>query len=80
MIILVQFFHKNNVVVRRTTRPQFLAVLTELLDVENTRTLEFPYPAKPPLCFYCDDYLKLYYISDLSFLSSADVGILTGAS
>ena len=37
------------VVVRRTTRPQFLFVLTQLLVVEDKRTLEFCYPV---LCVF----------------------------
>ena len=36
---------QKNLVVRRTTRPQFLVVITYLLVTEDTRTLEFCYPA-----------------------------------
>ena len=35
----------GTVVVRRTTRSQFLVVLTHFLVVEDTRTREFCYPA-----------------------------------
>ena len=38
-----QFFHKN-LVVRRTTGPQFLVVLTYFLVAKDARTLEFCYP------------------------------------
>ena len=34
----------KNLVVRRTTRPHILAVLTYFLVAEDTRTLEFCYP------------------------------------
>ena len=39
MKILGQF--TKNLVVRRTTRPQFLVVLTYFLVAEDARTLEF---------------------------------------
>ena len=37
---------KKNLVVRRTTRPQFLVVLTYFLVAEDARTLEFCYPRR----------------------------------
>ena len=36
----------THLVVRRTTRPQFLVVLTYFLVAEDARTLEFCYPAQ----------------------------------
>ena len=35
---------QKNLVVRRTTRPQFLVVLAYFLIAEDARTLEFCYP------------------------------------
>ena len=35
---------QKNLVVRRTTRPQFLVVLTYFLVADDARTLEFCYP------------------------------------
>ena len=40
----VNSFPPKKMVVRRTTSPQFLVVLTYLLVVEDARTLEFCYP------------------------------------
>ena len=42
--IIFKIFPPKYVVVRRTTRSQFLAVLTLFLVVEDTRTREFCYP------------------------------------
>ena len=36
---------QKSLVVRRTIRPQFLVVLTYFVVAEDTRTLEFCYPA-----------------------------------
>ena len=44
----VNSFKKNLVV--RTTRPQFLVVLTYFLVAEDARTLEFCYPALTVCC------------------------------
>ena len=43
-----KIFSQNYLVVRRTTRSQFLVVLTQSLGVEDTRTREFCYPARDP--------------------------------
>ena len=40
-------FPQNNLVVRRTTKSQYLVVLTHFLVVEDTRTREFCYPGYP---------------------------------
>ena len=45
MKILRSIILHKNLVDRRTTRPQFLVVLTNFLVVEDTRTLEFCYSA-----------------------------------
>ena len=46
---------QKNVVVRRTTRPQFLVVLTYFLVAKDVRTLEFCYP-----CKVCDNPGGIY--------------------
>ena len=45
MKIVGSILSHKNLVVRRTTRPQFLVVLTYFLVAEDARTLEFCYPA-----------------------------------
>ena len=47
--IIFKIFFKKYLVVRRTTRSQFLVVLTHFLVVEDTRTRKFCYPG------YVDD-------------------------
>ena len=52
-LVWTTIFFKNShkyLVVRRTTRSQFLVVLTQILVVEDTRTREFCYPG-------CDVYV-----------------------
>ena len=43
--IIFKIFFPKYLVVRRTTRSQFVVVLTNLLVVEDTRTRKFCYPA-----------------------------------
>ena len=43
--IIFKIFFPKYLVVRRTTRSQFLVVLTHFVVVEDTRTREFCYPA-----------------------------------
>ena len=45
---IFQQISKKYLVVRRTTRSQYLVVLTQFLVVEDTRTREFYYPVGPP--------------------------------
>ena len=42
--IIFKIFSQKCLVVRRTTRSQFLVVLTHFLVVKDTRTCEFCYP------------------------------------
>ena len=44
--IIFKIFFPKYLVVRRTTRPQFLVVLTHFLVVEDTRIREFCYPGE----------------------------------
>ena len=44
MKIFGSILSQKNLVVRRTTRPQFLVFLTYFLVAEDARTLEFCYP------------------------------------
>ena len=48
MTIFRSILSQKNLVVRRTTRPQFLVVLTFFLVAEDVRTLEFCYPVNHP--------------------------------
>ena len=44
MNIIGFILSQKNLVVRRTTRPQFLVVLTYFFIAKDVRTLEFCYP------------------------------------
>ena len=45
--IIFKIFFPRYLVVRRTTRSEFLVVLIHFMVVEDTRTREFCYPAGP---------------------------------
>ena len=49
-------FPQKNLVVGRTTKSQYLVVLTHFLVVEDTRTREFRYPVILFLSSYCGEF------------------------
>ena len=59
VFVWTTIFSQKYLVVRRTTRSQFLVVLTQFLVVEDTKTRKFCYPA--PIHCLCDAYLGYTY-------------------
>ena len=62
MTIFGSILSQKKLVVRRTTRPQFLVVLTCFLVAENVRTLGFCYPVSTNEVVECYHSMITFFV------------------